>query len=282
MSIPTNEQLLEAENYAISKLCTEIPETVAEPGSTYWDSKQNKCMFSDTACYPTYDNPFSQPMVDVHGNDYVPSKQTTNKTLQNFWKYWPVDLYVKKTTKTSPTQKVCSRGNAALYKWCNFPKTRGLGKGIDDVPKFPWTIMNGEETCMITEEYCKSRGISYDEENHDCYVSGKQKMEEFWLSPNIVRYSKVSDVRLKENIFIIEPNFLGQGINLYSYDWNNNASKLYNLSGREIGVIADEFPKKYIFIDDLGYKNINLTDNTDDRIRKLKFFLNTYINNRNA
>jgi hypothetical protein len=57
------------------------------------------------------------------------------------------------------------------------------------------------------------------------------------------------------------------------------ATRLYNLSGKEIGVIANEFPKKYIFVDELGYKNINLTDNTDDRIRKLNFFLNTYSNN---
>jgi hypothetical protein len=123
---------------------------------------------SEAACFPSYDNPFSQPPVDASGNHYDPKTQNKNKALQKFWKYWPVGFYVQKVTKTSPNKMICSRGNEALYTWCNYPKTRGMGKGIDDVPAFPYHIKGGVETCSITKDYCDSRGISYDSSKEDC------------------------------------------------------------------------------------------------------------------
>ncbi|MCH9646354.1 MAG: tail fiber domain-containing protein [Proteobacteria bacterium] len=64
-------------------------------------------------------------------------------------------------------------------------------------------------------------------------------------------YAAFSDVRLKENI---KPVGKENGINLYSWDWNDKAEKELGLTGEAYGVMAHELPLDKLILDEkTGY-----------------------------
>jgi hypothetical protein len=80
-----------------------------------------------------------------------------------------------------------------------------------------------------------------------------------------------SDKRLKTNIKLYKKDYPVQGIDLYSYEWNDIATQLYGLSGSTIGFIADLLPPKYVGVDEHGYKYIN--GYPDDTMKQMVSFL---------
>ncbi len=85
------------------------------------------------------------------------------------------------------------------------------------------------------------------------------------------RCNRPSDKRLKTNIKLYKKDYPVQGIDLYSYEWNDIATKLYGLSGSTIGFIVDLLPPKYVGVDEHGYKYIN--DYPDDTMKQMVSFL---------
>lgn len=257
----------DAEDYAMSKLCTEIPSKYGS-NLTEWDPKSKSCKLTDKGCTPSESNPLSRYMYTSSGEPM--SFDQNDRNFGPFWKYWNVDMYVKKLTTKSPNTPVCSRGNSLLYQWCKYPEKRAPTPtpGLTNQVSFDYNIKNGSETCEVTEAYCKAHGVDY--KNQTCYVSKGQKIGEFFASEVLVRRAKVSDQRLKNNIKFIKT--IVPGVDLYSFIWSEKAERLYGNKGLDIGFIADKLDKKYITIDSLGYKNIN-TNINDKNMNMIRSFL---------
>jgi len=164
-----------------------------------------------------------------------------------------------------------------------YPNTRGDGdhiKGITNVPRFQYNVRNGKEECYIPKSYCDNRGVSYNEETRDCYVSAAQKAQEFFVGSVITRRQRrASDRRLKNNIELYMTDFL-PGVNVYTYEWNDLATTTYGYVGGDVGFLADEFPEEYVGTDDLGFLYIR-TDVEDDFMIRVNAFLNIVENIKN-
>lgn len=272
--IPTADDITAAHEYAISKLCTEIPNNFGAAGRTRWDDRKKECKITEFGCTPTILNPISQPMY-TSGGDYMEYKDD-HRVFGKFWKKMPPGYYQWKSTKNSGRQKVCARGNFLLWQWCERPESRAEGHqpGITNTPRFQYNIRNGKEECYITKEYCDDKGVSFDAAKRDCYVSQSQKILEFFTGSVFVRSRRrKSDKRLKDNIIPIRYDFPIKGVHVYTFEWNDTAKLLYGLEGHDIGFIADELDPKYVSKDENGYKVIDTTIN-DDYMKKLTDFLN--------
>lgn len=268
------EQIQAAEEYALSKLCVEIPSTF-KAGLTQWDDTIKACKITQAGCSaedPT--NPLSYLGFSSSGEFLYPS--TSNPMFGEFWEKWVPEHLVMKTTKKSPTKMVCSRANHLLYQWCEYPSTRarGVEPGVTNVPKFNYAVRNGVETCTITKQYCDNKGISFTSTpgKEDCYVSEGQKVGEFFASDVLVRKINASDIRLKKNIKLYRKDWIAPGIDAYTYEWNDIATELYGLKGFDIGFIADKLDPKYVYVDNFGYKRINLNVETPE-MQKIRAFV---------
>jgi hypothetical protein len=270
--IPTLAEKEAAEEYALSKLCTEIPGKFGA-GYTMWDDRSKTCKITQKGCQATPSNPISQLPFDGAGN--VISFDKNNRVFGWFWKKFPADYLIWRATKTSGGRAVCAKGNELLYQWCMYPNTRGDGdhiKGITNVPRFQYNVRNGREECYIPKSYCDNRGVSYNETTRDCYVSAAQKAKEFFVGSVITRRAnRASDTRLKKNIELYHQDFL-PGLNVYTYEWNDLAATTYGYVGGDVGFLADEFPEEYVGTDDLGFKYIK-TDIEDDFMIRVRAFL---------
>jgi len=271
--IPTLAEIEAAEEYALSKLCTEIPDKFS-PGLTTWDDRSKTCKITQKGCQAGSGNPISQLPFDGAGN--IISFDENNRTFGWFWKKFPADYLVWRATNTSGGRAYCAKGNEMLYQWCMYPKTRGDGdhiKGITNIPRFQYNVRNGKEECYIPESYCKNRGVSYNATTRDCYVSNAQKVREFFVGSVITRRSRrASDPRLKKNIELHTKDFPIQGMNVYTYEWNDVAMTTYGYVGADIGFLADEFPEEYVGVDDFGYKYIK-THIEDEFMMRVTTFL---------
>jgi len=195
MSIPTDQQLIDSENYAISKMCIMIPSQFKQ-SMTKWDDTAKVCRITKEGCAATPTNPLSRPVFTNNGTPIDLLSTEKNKNILNFWNdgfNWQPDQYVYKNVSGS-TGQVCARANSLLYQWCEYPRTRTSGKGYDDVPPFKYTVRDGVETCIIGKDYCNNRGVDYDGTigNERCYVSTGQQIAEFLASSVLVRYAKQS------------------------------------------------------------------------------------------
>ena len=199
--IPTQQQILDSENYTRKRMCTAIPSSI-KPGLTYWDDLKNSCRITAAGCNASSQNPLSRQVVSVNNGQMIDLFKTEkNQTVLNFWgpdgNKWMPDQYVMKNV-TGTGSKVCARANTLLYQWCNYPQTRLTGKnsgpGYNDVPAFTYAVRNGKEDCIIGKNYCDNRGVSYDGTpgKEDCYVSEGQKVGEFFASDVLVRYAERS------------------------------------------------------------------------------------------
>lgn len=271
--IPTTAQKEAAEEYALSKLCTEIPSKFSA-GLTSWDARTKSCKITQKGCQATPGNPISQLPFDGAGN--IKSFNKNDRVFGWFWKKFPADYLIWRATDTSGGRAYCAKGNEFLYQWCMYPKTRGDGdhiKGITNVPRFQYNVRNGKEECYIPKSYCDNRGVSYNAQTRDCYVSKAQKAKEFFLGSVITRRSRrASDRRLKNNIQLYTKDFPIQGINVYTYDWNDVAATTYGYVGGDVGFLADELPPQYTGIDEFGYKYIK-TDIQDEFMIRVTTFL---------
>jgi hypothetical protein len=258
-----------SEEYAISKLCTDIPSKFA-PGLTEWDASTKTCRITDIGCTPSNTNPISRYMYSDNGEDLVFSSE--DRVFGAFWKYWNPDMFVKKVTKNSPTKAVCSRGNSLFYKWLKFPEKRSdtPKPGVTNQVPFDYEIVNGVEKGRIPKAYCDTHGENYDDINFNCYVPKWQQLAELFSSAYLVRKARVSDKRLKTNIKFIKT--IAPGADLYTYTWTDKAKQIYGNSGVDIGFIADRLDPKYIIVDEFGYKNIN-TDIEDATMQRISAFL---------
>jgi hypothetical protein len=273
--IPTDAELAAADNYALSMLCTEIPERYGN-GLTVWDPNTKSCKITSHGCTPGVSNPLSQKTYTDAGvpfdyNQYHP-------TFKNFWKYSQPEFLVMKKTASSPDRAVCSRGSEQLYSWCTFPQNRDKKHkaGVTDAQPFQYGIIAGKETCIIPKSYCDAKGVSYNEQAKECYVKTGQKIAEFISSASTVRSGRtrnVSDRTLKKNIKLARKDYIRPGIHLYTFDWTEQAWYMYGNSGAgDVGFIADELPAEWIYHDNQGFKHINL-DYDDNDVRKIKVFL---------
>lgn len=272
MSIPTDRNVTDAHNYAMSKLCTEIPTYYSKPGLTRWDNAKKKCRITEYGCNPSIDNPISHPMFTSSGEEI---DYRGGGPFAEFWSRYDPEFLVMKTTRKSPQRKICSRGNFLLWQWCQIPRSRNdeEERGVTDTPRFQYNIRNGKEECYIPREYCDSKGVSYNEEERDCYVPLGQKVAEFFTGSVMVREARrASDRRLKENIRLVCKDFPVKGINLYTYKWNDIATAVYGLTGEDVGFMADELEPKHTYLDPAGFKHIN-TDADDDTMRKIVMFI---------
>lgn len=270
--IPTLAEKEAAEEYALSRLCTEIPAKFS-PGLTQWDAQSKTCKITQKGCQAGPSNPISQLPFDGAGN--IISFDKNNRVFGWFWKKFPADYLVWRATETSGGRAYCAKGNEFLYQWCMFPKTRGGGehtKGITNIPRFQYNVRNGREECYIPESYCQNRGVSYNAQTRDCYVSKAQKAQEFFVGSVITRRQRrASDTRLKKNIELHTKDFPVPGIHVYTYEWNDLASTTYGYVGGDVGFLADEFPEEYVGVDDLGFKYIKTYINDEFMIRVTTF-----------
>jgi len=92
----------------------------------------------------------------------------------------------------------------------------------------------------------------------------------FIREQNIKNYT--SDKRLKKNIVLVRENYPVKGVNVYAFEWNDTAKRLYGYTGGDAGFLADELDPKYIVIDSHGFKTINLSYK-DDIMEKIYTFL---------
>lgn len=199
MSIPTEQQLIDADNYACKQLCTLIPSKAFNGNLTYWDNTMKACRITSEGCDANPVNPISRPVFSNNGTPIDLFKTEHNQRVLDFWNdggNWIPDQYVMKYISSNPSNQVCARANNLLYQWCNYPATRTTGdlsgKGYSDVPPFEYTVRDGVETCVIHKDYCDNRGVSYNGTvgKEDCYVSTGQKVAEFFASDVLVRRAK--------------------------------------------------------------------------------------------
>lgn len=270
--VPTAADINSAHDYAMSKLCSDIPAEFGGPGLTQWDDREKVCRITERGCEPRVTNPISQPMFKSNGE--YRNFSDDDRTFGEFWKRSPPGFYQWLATEKSGGQRVCARANFLLWQWCMIPGTRAEGHepGITNTPRFQYNIRNGKEECYIPKEYCDSKGVSYDANKKDCYVSNSQKILEFFTGSVLVRKQRASDKRLKDNIIPLRENFPHQGINVYAFEWNDTAKMLYGLTGHDIGFLADEIDPEYVTVDKNGYKNIK-TEIRDDYMKKISDFL---------
>lgn len=275
-SVPTPEDLDAAQEYALAKLCTEIPTRYGAPGLTEWDKNRKACKITEKGCQQSVFNPISQPVFNSGGEYIVYDKH--HPTFGDFWAKQPPGYYVWRVTEKSPTTKVCAPANFLMQQWCEAPKTRSDKQipGVTDAVPFEYNIRLGKEECEIPKSYCDSKGVSYDATKKDCFVKDSQKVAEFFTGSVFIRNQNAkkaaSDKRLKKSITLVRKNFPVEGIHVYAYEWNNIAMTMYGHSGADVGFIADDLDPKYIVYDSHGYKHINL-DYDDDIMRKIYAFL---------
>jgi hypothetical protein len=282
MATPTAEQIQAAEEYATSKLCTEIPGKFM-PGLTRWEGGQ--CRITEFGCDANNESsPISRLGFTSNGDYISPLVMANDPMFREFWKKWEPEHYVMKVTKKSPYKKVCARANHLFYRWCMYPAARSdqwgtEKKGYTDVPRFEYAVRNGVETCIIGKDYCDNRGISYNGTpgKEECYVSTAQKVGEFFASDVLVRRINASDKRLKKNIKVHKYDAIAPGIHMYLYEWNDLAKRIYGLEGADMGFIADDLEKvnpNFVFVDNRGYKIINVDLEEDSPIMfKIRMFL---------
>ena len=193
--IPTETELDKAYDYAMKKLCTEIPSKYGKPGLTRWNEREKVCDITFSGCQESITNPISQPAFTSNGRfrNFSPGHNTFGK----FWERSPPEQLAWRVTKNSGGQKVCARANTLLYQWCHFPETRAdkHTPGITNVPRFQYNIRNGKEECMITKKYCDEKGVDFVDQqtNKDCKVSKGQKSLNFFRD-------QFSFVTKKENV----------------------------------------------------------------------------------
>lgn len=192
---PTIDELDAASEYASSKLCIEIPSQIT-PGLTTWDNNTKKCKITRGGCDAGTGNPLSLYSFSANGTIYDWTKLDVSPALKKFWEVTPPEHLVWKLISTSK-EPVCARANFKLQQFCEFPGQRtgtnedvfvgNVGKGYTNVPPFRYTVRQGKETCIIGKDYCDAKGISYDANKEECYVSKAQEIGEFLLSSYLVR-----------------------------------------------------------------------------------------------
>ena len=103
MIIPTADQIKAAGEYAISKMCIDIPNKYGASGLTKWDSKLNVCKLTEAGCDPsTANNPLSRLGFTSTGD--VDEFSKFDKVYGEFWKHWTPDHFVMKKTQSSQNQ----------------------------------------------------------------------------------------------------------------------------------------------------------------------------------
>jgi hypothetical protein len=193
---PTIEDLNAADEYANSKLCLQIPKKFMS-GLTYWDNTKKQCRITKAGCNAgDPSNPISIKSFSSNGTMLEWEKMVVSKSIQDFWKIVPPQNLIYKTIKGSG-EEVCARANFKLEQFCRWPAQRGTenegafggitGKGYDTGPNFKYIVRNGKETCIIGKDYCDFKGVSYDADKEECYVSDAQKVGEALFSTYLMR-----------------------------------------------------------------------------------------------
>lgn len=276
-SVPTTDDLNNAVDYALAKLCTEIPSSYAVQGLTEWDKESKSCKITQKGCQVSESNPLSVRAFDMNG-EYITYDKHGNRAFAEFWDKYPPGFYAWRVTNKSQGASVCAPSNYLMQQWCESPKTRAekSSPGITDTIPFNYNVRSGKEQCEIPEAYCRSKGVSYDTENKDCKVGNAQKVAEFFTGSVFIRSQNAkraaSDRRLKTNITLVREDFPVKGIHVYAYEWNDVALTVYGYSGAAVGFVADELDPKYVVEDAYGYKHIRL-DYDDDTMRRMYAFL---------
>lgn len=189
---PTPEEVEAADEYALSKLCTDIPNRFGT-GLTTWDANMKKCRITKDGCTTT---PLSLKSFSPTGEILDYKKMNVSDNIKKFWEVAPPEHLTYKVIKGS-NSAVCARANYKLQQFCEFPNQRSgknegafgssVGKGYNTGPKFTYTTVNGKETCIIGKDYCDFKGVSYDSVKKQCYVSADQALGEILVGTTLIR-----------------------------------------------------------------------------------------------
>lgn len=193
---PTIKELNDADEYAQSKMCSDIPKRYATSGLTSWDNKRKKCVITEGGCAATVRGPISLDLFYPNGSLMDWETMNTSKSNKEFWKIHPPQQLVWKKVDGKTTFG-CARANFKLEQFCRFPEQRNsknegafdgnVGKGQDRVPGFRYVVRNGEETCIIGKDYCDSKAMSYNAFQEECYIPVGQQINEFILGTTLTR-----------------------------------------------------------------------------------------------
>lgn len=193
---PSQAQIEAAENYALGQMCVSVPAKYGNYGYTKWNSKTQQCLVTEQGCQPGPTNMISQWPLDGAGNVINFADQPKSR-YHDVWKYAPADLFVMKATRQSGGRPVCSRGNALVYQWCDFPKTRGQGAevpGLTNVVPFKYGVQNGKETCLIPKDYCATHAYDWDQKTLQCYEPPGLQAAEFFGVKDLAQQLAVNGI----------------------------------------------------------------------------------------
>ncbi len=271
--IPNEDQLAEAHNYAIKKLCINVGNEYGQ-NLTQWNESDKTCRFTQRGCDSTISgNPFSKPWFDNAGNSVDYSPRTPN--FGDLWKYAPPKDMVWKKLKNE--EMGCGISNSLFKRYCLIPEVRSYKSqaGVTNVKPFDYIVEDGEEKCRITKEYCDDKGISYNYSHKECVIPVSQKIGEFFSGTTLVRDARsgrTSDRRLKKNITVYKSDFF-DGLNIYTFEWSETAQLLYNKPNgfTDVGFLADEFKPSEKYYDEYGYLTID-TSADSNRMKIVNLF----------
>ncbi len=222
--------------------------------------------------------------------------------------YWVVDDFRKwcempwaRTGKTKKSDVVVDKSTGKVkneYK-------------VTNVPPYYYDDTNGK--CYTTKTYCNQFGNKFGKQkdyllfsnckettdeiintDKDCCVDLGTSIGQFFLGKTITECIKdpskkgcflvdrilefFCDARLKKNVKLLKKNFL-PGINIYLFEWNDVASKLYKLQGKSIGFMSHEIEQKYPALvqkDRYGYEFLKYDSslcNRDKTFKKICVFM---------
>lgn len=156
----------------------------------------------------------------------------------------------------------CYFGNSELKKWCLSP---GARKPPDDkAPPFGYDSTSGQ--CFVSKDYCDNKGLNYSKPdvgvNIDgigtttnyggtCYETTGIKIAETLFGETLTRgiaanCNILSDKNFKKNLKCVYKDYISKGINLYIFEYSDEALKIHPDYKRiQLGFLADELKKNY-------------------------------------
>jgi hypothetical protein len=156
----------------------------------------------------------------------------------------------------------CYFGNSELKKWCISPA--GRNPPDDKAPPFGYDSTSGR--CFVSKDYCDNKGYSYSRPdvavNIDgvgattnyggkCYETTGMSIAETLFGATLTRgiaanCDILSDKKFKKKLIKVCEDYISKGINLYIFEYSEEALKLHpNYKRIQIGFLADELKKEY-------------------------------------
>jgi len=201
--------------------------------------------------------------------------------------------------RQNPTTQNIPRNKDSKGKTLNQPKTT-------DVPPYYYDKTNG--SCYTTKPYCKNMDQKFGNQKDflffsscptetdkvidpksDCCTNFGTSVGQIFLGKTLDACIKDTtqcnnklmdfycDIKLKKNSKLLK-NFF-PGVNIYLFEWNDEARRLYGLKGKKIGFMSYEIKKRFPLLiknDDNNYEYIDLENkkySDDMEFKKIVSFI---------